>query len=241
MAQPGTGRIDRAMVRALMLSIGQLGDPRIRRVLVKSVTLTLAIFAVTGLVLGWALTGRDPCAIVKGYSCAIGSAEGGIAAALLVILGLWLLFPAIAVGVIGLFSDEVVAAVEERHYPAEAARARPPGWGEALRLGLGSAGRMIGYNLLALPFYLLLLLTAIGPVALFLVVNAIALGRDLDEMVAVRHLDAAARKARLAPTRGGRALTGLVAAGLFMIPVVNLLAPVIGAALATHRFHGSRG
>ncbi|ARS28048.1 EI24 domain-containing protein [Sphingomonas sp. KC8] len=229
------------MVRALSLSVGQLSDRRILRVLARSLALTLAIFTLLGLGLRWALTGRDPCALIPDYTCVIGSAEGSIAATLLTILGLWLLFPAIAVGVIGLFSDEVVAAVEARHYPAEAARAKPPNWREGLRLGLGSAGRLIGYNLIALPFYLLLLLTAIGPVALFLIVNAIALGRDLDDMVAVRHLDPAQRKARLGPTRGGRALTGLVAAGLFLIPVLNLLAPVLGAALATHRFHGRRG
>lgn len=229
------------MVRPLLLSVRQLSDRRILQVLAKSLALTLAAFVAIGFALDGLLTGRDPCAIIPRYSCVIGSAEGGIAATLLTLVGLWLLFPAIAIGIIGLFSDEVVAAVEARHYPQEAARAKPPGWGEAIRLGLASAGRLIGYNLLALPFYLLLLLTAIGPVALFLIVNAIALGRDLDEMVAVRHLDARTRKARLAATRGGRALTGLVAAGLFMVPLVNLLAPVLGAALATHRFHGRRG
>lgn len=229
------------MVRALLLSVRQLSDRRILRVLAKSLTLTLALFVVAGVGLDRLMTGRDPCALVSGHSCAIGSAEGMVAAAVLTLAGLWLLFPAIAIGILGLFSDEVVAAVEALHYPARAARAKPPGWGAAIRLGLGSAGRLIGYNLLALPFYLLLLLTAIGPVALFLVVNALALGRDLDEMVAVRHLDAGERKARLAATRGGRALTGLVAAGLFMVPLVNLLAPVLGAALATHRFHGRRG
>lgn len=229
------------MVRALLLSVRQLSDPPILRVLAKSLGLTVVLFAALGILVDRLLTGRDPCALVPGYSCVIGSAEGGIAAALLTLAGLWLLFPAVAIGILGLFSDAVVAAVEARHYPEEAARARPPGWGEAIRLGLGSAARLIGYNLLALPFYLLLLLTAFGPVALFLIVNAVALGRDLDEMVAVRHLDAATRKARLAATRGGRALTGLVATGLFMVPVVNLLAPVLGAALATHRFHGSRG
>ncbi|WP_380873545.1 hypothetical protein ACFB49_42140 [Sphingomonas sp. DBB INV C78] len=229
------------MVRALSLSIRQLSDRRIAKVLAKSVALTLAIFIALGVTLRWAMTGRDPCALAPGYTCVIGSTEGSVAAVLLTLVGLWLLFPAIAVGVIGLFSDEVVEAVEDRHYPDEAARAKPPGWREAIRLGLGSAGRLILYNMIALPFYLLLLLTAFGPVALFLIVNAVALGRDLDEMVAVRHLDAEQRKARIAATRGGRALTGLVATGLFMIPGVNLLAPVLGAAMATHRFHGSRG
>jgi len=148
----------------------------------------------------------------------------------------WFAFPAIAIAVIGLFADEVVEAVERRHYPERAATARSPGIARSARMALASAGRVIGYNLLAAPFYLLLLFTAVGPFILFVLVNAVALGRDLGEMVAVRHRPAEAMPAWLAATRGNRAATGLVATGLFMIPIVNLLAPVLGAAVATHMY-----
>jgi uncharacterized protein involved in cysteine biosynthesis len=163
------------MLTPLMLAIRQLSDPRLLGVLAKSLALTLVLFAAIGAALWWLIMGRDPCALVAGYSCPIGSGSGAIVATLLTLAGLWLLFPAIATGVMGLFSDEVVAAVEERHYPRRAVAARKIGRDVSLRMALGSAGRLIGYNLIALPFYLLLLLTAIGPVFLFLAVNGAAL------------------------------------------------------------------
>jgi CysZ protein len=226
------------MVMGLPLAIAQLGDRRIRRVLAKSLLLTLALFAAAAAAAGWLLTGLDPCAMAwSGRSCAIGGGIGTLAAVLLALAGLWLLFPAVAIGVLGVFSDEVVEAVEARHYPAAAASGRSPTLGRGAALGLASAGRLIGWNLLALPFYVLLLVTGIGPFLLFLLVNALVLGRDLGEMVAVRHLDGDALRRWLASTRLRRAVLGLAATGLFMIPFVNLLAPVLGAAMATHLFH----
>lgn len=80
-------------------------------------------------------------------------------------------------------------------------------------------------------------MTGIGPFILFFAVNALALGRDLGEMVAVRHLEGEALAQWLAATRLRRALLGLLATLFFMIPFANLLAPVLGAAMATHLFH----
>src|SRR5690606_27769982 len=110
----------------------------------------------------------------------------------------------------------------------------------SLAMAVGSSGRLIAWNLFALPFYVLLLVTALGPFLLFLAINALALGRDLAEMVAARHLRGEALRQSLAHSRGQRALLGLVAAGLFMIPFANLLAPVLSAAMATHIFHRRR-
>jgi CysZ protein len=38
-------------------------------------------------------------------------------------------------------------------------------------------------------------------------------------------------------TRGRRAVLGGVVTGLLMLPLINLFAPLIGAAMATHLFH----
>ena len=70
--------------------------------------------------------------------------------------------------------------------------------------------------------------------------NAIALGRDLGEMVAIRHLDGEALKRWLGYSRIKRLLLGLGATALFTVPFVNLLAPVLGAAVATHLFHSEK-
>lgn len=229
------------MIRALALSLAQLGDPRIRWVAVKSTLLAVLIFVLLAALAGWLLTGTNPCGWgpLSG-DCTIG-AGGGLAAGLLVIaLGLWLLFPAVAVGVAGLFADEIVAAVEDRHYPADAAAARRPSTAESLGLGLRSAGRVLAWNLIALPGYVLLLVTGVGPFLLFFAVNALALGRDLGEMVGIRRHAGPELAAWLAANRFRRAALGLFVAFLFILPFANLLAPVIGAAMATHILRGER-
>ena len=227
------------MLNAFSLSLAQLGDRRIVAVLLKSVLLTLIVFAAAAALVGWLITGTNPCGIGPlDWECTI---EGGAGTALAFVLGLaslWFLFPAVAIGVLGIFGDEVVEAVEARHYPAAAAAARPPSFAEGLALGLRSAGRILLWNLLAVPVYVLLLATGFGPFILFFAINAVALGRDLGEMVAVRRHRGPALGAWLAATRGRRALLGLVVTFLFMIPFANLLAPVIGAAMATHLFQG---
>ncbi len=217
------------MIRALFLSLGQLGDPPVLRVFVKSMAVTLLVFAALGVGLWWvsrSLLGTD-----------------GIAAALALagtILALWLLFRAVAIAVVGIFADEVVAAVEARHYPAALASARPVPFHRGLAMGLTSAARVVGVNLLMLPVYAALLVTGVGTAAAFFLVNGWLLGRDLGDMVAARHMDASAMRGWRATTRAQRFLLGLANTGLFVVPLLNIAAPVLGAAMATHFFHRGR-
>ena len=227
------------MLSAFTRALGDLADPAVRRVLAKSLALTLLIFAAIAAVIGWLLTGTNPCGLGPlAYQCRIEAGGGALVSLLLGFLGLWFLFPAIAIGVIGIFADEVVEAVEARHYPHAAGRAVP--FRRSFGLSLRSFARLLLWNLLAAPFYLLLLVTGIGPFLLFSLVNALALGRDLGEMVAARHFEGVPMKRWLAATRLPRATLGLGAAWLFLIPFANLLAPLLGAAAATHMFHRGR-
>ncbi len=88
-------------------------------------------------------------------------------------------------------------------------------------------------NLLAIPFYLLV--PGINLV-LFLALNGYLLGRGYFEVVALRRLDAAA--ARMVRRRfAGRILFGgVVIAGLFALPLVNLAAPVIATVFMVRLF-----
>lgn len=223
------------MIRALTLSLGQIFEPAIIRVLAKVIALTLALFALLGVALWWAAG-----VLAAHYGWGAYGDWAAAAAALVAVIAAWLLFRVVAIAIIGIFADAVVEAVERRHYPAALASARAPGLARTLRMGLASAGRAIGLNLLALPLYLVLLVTGVGTVALFALVNAVLLGRDLGEMVAVRHMDAGAVRGWLRTTRLPRLMLGLVVTGLFVVPVANLLAPILGAAMATHLFHGRR-
>jgi len=219
------------VLHAFALAFGQLGDRRVLAVLAKTVAITLAVFAVLGAGLWWALHTYGPA-----------DGNGGIVAAivagLLFVVSLWLLFRFVALAVLQLFGDEVVRAVEARHYPHAAASARPLGWREEWRVGLTSLLRALIYNLIALPFAFVLMATAVGPALLFAAVNAVLLGRELTEMAALRHRDAAGN----APLPGFSARTalGAVVVALLAVPFVNLLAPVLGAAAATHLVHRRR-
>lgn len=228
------------MMRAFFLALDDLGDRRILGILGRSLLVTLLIFAGIGIALAYALNGFDPCGLWSDDTCPLGPSASGFGAFLLTACLLWFLFPAIGLGVISAYMDRIIAAVEARHYPQALASARPLGWARGALLGLRSSLRVLVYNLVALPFYILLLVTGIGPVLLFIAVNGVAFGRDLGEMVAVRHLDRPERQAWLGETRGDRALMGAIVTGVFLLPLINLLAPVLGAAMATHRLHGTR-
>jgi CysZ protein len=228
------------MWRAFSLSVKQLRDPAILWVLAKSLSITLLL---AGL-LGWgSYHFARTYAVTAVERWGYGKTGGWIADAvvsLTILLALILMFRAIAVAVLNVFADEVVMAVEAKHYPAARLSARRVRIGLSLKMALLSAVRVIGVNLLFLPAYLFFLVVGVGPF-LFFGVNALLFGRDLGEMVAVRHLDPVALKTWLGQSRFDRALLGLAVTALFMIPVVTIIVPLIGAAMATHIFHAKRG
>ena len=215
-------------VHALLLAIKDLFDPRVLRILAQSLALTLLIFAATGAAL--VLGGRWALRHWQGLDA--GAADmAGVVLALALIAGSWLLFRAVAILVVGLFADGIVADIEQRHYPDAARRAVPVRFADSLRLGLASVARLVAVNLVALPAYALLLFTGVGAALLAFAINAALLGRDLEAMVRARHPG----QPRL--DRTARWSLGALSAASFLVPVVNLLAPIAGAAMAVHLFH----
>jgi CysZ protein len=222
------------MASVLALSFAQLRDPVHRKVLWRALAATVLLFVA----LWWGckrlLAGLD----TSGWPVwAAGAwADGGALLGALLILPLFTpLFAATATGIAEIWLDQVIGAVEARYYPG--ATARPVGPAASLRLGLGATGRLLVWNLLAMPFYVVLLITGIGTLLLFVVLNGWLLGRAYLEMVAMRHLPAAAVAPWIAAHPYLRWQAGVVAAGLFAVPVVNLVAPLVGAGMATHLFH----
>jgi uncharacterized protein involved in cysteine biosynthesis len=144
----------------------------------------------------------------------------------------WLLFPAVATLVTSFFLDSVAAAVEAHDYPGRGPARRRP-LAETLGATLRLCTVAIGLNLLALPLYLFV------PgmnLFLFLALNGYLLGREYFEVVALRRLDAGAARA-MRNRFGGRIFIGGVAiAGLFALPLVNLVAPVVATAFMLHLF-----
>ncbi|WP_404371952.1 EI24 domain-containing protein [Sphingomonas sp. MMS24-J45] len=224
------------MLNAFLLSLAQLGDRKIVGVFLKSFALTVALIALFGAGL-WYVAERWVAAL--GWNADVGILAGTVA--LLITFGLgWLLFRAVAVAVMGVFADDVVIAVERKHYPAALAKARDVSIARGIGLGLRSAGRAILINLALAPVYIMLLVTGVGTALLFFLVNGWLLGNDFGQMVAARHMDDAMMRDWRKTGAVDRFALGVAGTALFMVPILNLFAPVIGAAMATHLFHKGR-
>ncbi len=218
------------VIAALFRAFPSIFHPAARRLLAKTLALSLLVFGGLAALLWW---------VLHGARLWLGWGGGGFAEAAATVLAIvaagWLLFRATAMAVMSLFADDIVEAVERDSYPQAAKTARPVGWGRSVRLALASLARTIVWNLLALPLYIALLVTGVGTVGLFLVLNAYLLGRDMADMVEPRH------PALPALSRGDRWQMGLGSAILFLIPLVNLLAPIWSAAMAVHMLLGRKG
>ena len=141
----------------------------------------------------------------------------------------WLLFPAIASSIVGLLLDGVARAVEARHYPS-----LPPAPGasvaDAILSSLKLVAIMVALNILALPLYLFPVINLF----VFYGMNGYLLGREYFELVALRRMKPADAYT-LRKSRGIRVFSaGVIIAFLLTVPVVNLLAPVLGTAAMVH-------
>lgn len=219
------------MFSALFKAVAQLADPALRRVVALGVVGALAIAALLNGTAWWLLSHVQ---MFEGWAETAADWVGG---ALVVVVTI-VLFPAFATIVMGVFLEDVAEAVEARHYPAlPAARARPlvENLGTTLRFALVS----LAVNLMALPFYLLLLASGLGILA-FYAVNGYLLGREYYELVALRRLAPAEAGVLRRAHRGRLWLAGAGITFLLSLPVINLLAPVAATAFMVHMFQSLR-
>ncbi len=224
------------MLHAFALAFRQLADRRLLAIFAKSLAVTLLIFALLGVGIYFGIDAVMRSPTVRNDGVGIFA----LAALALTVVLIWFTFRAVAIAVIGLFGDQVVHAVEGRFYPAASQAARAIPFTRSLAMGLRSVVRLVFYNLLATPLYIVLLATGVGTPIAFVALNSWLLGRDLGDMVAVRHVEPAALPAWRRETRWQRLGAGLLTSGLFVVPVVNFIAPVVGAAAMTHLFHRNR-
>lgn len=216
-------------------ALGQWSDPRFRRVVLLGVALTLGllVLAYAGFValIQWLVPDVTDLPLI--------GPVGGIdtllsVASIFVMLGLsvFLMVP-VASAFSGIFLEEVVQAVEDRHYPA-LPPARKLGLFDGIVASVNFVGLVILVNLgalLALPF--------VGPLAplLFWAVNGWLLGQEYFTMVALRRMTRAEARGWRRAHRGRLWLAGTLMAVPLSIPLVNLLIPVFGVATFTHIYH----
>jgi len=221
-----------AVITSLLKAMGQMGDPAILRVLAKSVLITLAIFLVAGAGLWWVLDAFNEQWIIASLPDDYSNTVAGIFAVVFGLLAGWLLFRIVALAVLQFFADEIVIAVENRHYPAAAEIACKLPFREDASNSIRGAGRALLINAIAAPVALILLFTAIGPAIVFWLVNAVLLGRELSDMAWLRHRQNAEQRTPVSGVEGF--LMGGAMAALRTLPFITLLAPVICASAGEH-------
>lgn len=215
------------MIHALMLSFQSLSDRRVVMLLAKVIIWTLVAFVTFGVGLWFALQ-----QLFLWLNIGDGGVWSGLLSVAIIAVSGVLLFRVIAVAITWVFADDIIDAVEDRHYPQHAQTGVRPNLVAGLQMGLRSIVRVIAYNMLALPVYLLLLVTGVGTAIAFLLINAFLMGRDLEDMLVARH-----GKDQGSIPKLPRLLLGLLATAAMMIPFVNFFVPVLATAMAVHMVH----
>jgi CysZ protein len=200
----------------------------LRRVVAIGLTIAIAVFAVlwTAVALALGQTTFFAWRLLDWLADLLG------AVAVLVLS--WLLFPAVVTIVMGFFLERIAAAVEARNYPG-IGPPRQASMTETIVTTLRLMGLTILLNLLVLPVYLFV--PGVN-LFVFLGLNGYLFGREYFEVVALRRLEPNAARTMRRRFAGRIFLAGAAIAGLFAVPLVNLLAPVVATAFMLHFFEG---
>ena len=207
-------------------ALGVIFDPAFRGVVLKSLVLTLVLFALLffGAQYGFAALPQFHWNWLNTAIDWLGS--------LLILVGLYFLGAPVAALFASLFLDDIAEAVEKEHYPADPPSAGTPFW-RGLMAGLKLTLLVVVFTLLLLPFNFLL--PGIGTAA-SLVVNGWLLGREFFELVALRHMSASAAATLRRRHMMGVWVAGVVLAVLAAVPFVNFFAPLFGVAFMVHLY-----
>lgn len=214
------------MIEDLVRAAGELRDPRVRGVLWRGIVLAVltfvALIGAVGEALRWA--GTTGYAWLDLATQAV-TAVGGVLLA-------WLLFPAVVVAASSFFLERVVDGTERRYVPGLPPPRLAP-LGETALAALRLLALALLLNLVALPFYFI----PGANLPVWLLLNGYLIGREYFELVALRRLAPAEAAAARRDERLQVLLAGTLIAFLLTVPLVNLAAPILGAAFMTLRFH----
>jgi CysZ protein len=215
------------MIQALQLSFQSLSDRRVAMLLIKVVLCTFASFLLLGVGMWFALDWLFAWLNIQN-----GAYLSTLLSLAIIPISAFLLFRVVAVPITWIFADEIIDAVEDRHYPQKAAFGKRPGVGAGMHMAVRSIARVVGYNLIALPLYIVLLVTGVGTAIAFMLLNALLLGKDLEDLL-IAHHGASQGSIQKLP----RLLLGFIGTVGMLIPFFNLLVPVLATAMAVHLVH----
>ena len=220
-----------SMLADICRALGQLPEPRLRNVLILSVSAALmllaglwaAVFFILspylnpGTGLPWYLGGGYVTSVLEGLLLSV------------LAVGTLFLFPPLALAITGLFLEKVVRAVEDKHYPGLGA-ARRQTLSEAVWGSVKFALWALLLNLLILPF----LFAGPAYLVVYYTLNGFLLGREYFDVVVLRRRDPTQTKRLRRKHRASLWLAGVGITALLNIPVLNLIIPVLAVAYMVH-------
>jgi uncharacterized protein involved in cysteine biosynthesis len=216
-------------------TLTQLGDPRFRRVLFKGIGLTfvllIAVYTAFLMFLNWIGAGQTVQELLGNISW-VGDLFTFASLFLMIALSIFLMIP-VASAITSLFLDEVADAVEDKHYP-ELPDVPRVSFSEGLKDSVNFLGVLIAANIFALVLYAIF-----PPFSLFIFwgLNGFLLGREYFQLAAMRRVGRAEAKKLRKKHMGTIWLAGTLMAMPLVVPLLNLVIPILGAATFTHLYH----
>jgi CysZ protein len=211
------------MFTALALAFRQLIEPEMRRPFFISVIWSLGTLLLLWVLFHWSLSGSAwvPVTVAGLHLFAVPALS-------------FTLFPSVVLLFLGFFSEAIILAVERRHYPA-----LPPARGTHMLRGLASSvflmtlGVLI--NLAAFIFIYWWAAWIPGANLIFFgLINGYLVGRGYFATVALRRFGGSGARFLWSRHRIEFILAGAAVAALSLVPVLNLVAPMVGLATTVH-------
>ena len=217
------------MINLFLMSFSQLPDPAFRRVIIKAILLSVFVFLFLAIFVWFVLSETNFFTfwLFETFADMVGGFTTMVIA--------WLLFPTLASFFITLFLEDIVEAVESRHYPGvilEKLNNSSATFINSLRF----TAIALLLNILAIPFYFFTIWFPPLGIFVFYCLNGYLLGREYFELVALRHIKMEDIPSIRQSNRWQLFLFGSVTTFLFTIPIINFLAPILGVTGMTHFF-----
>ena len=217
------------MINLFLISVSQLPDPAFRRVIIKSILLSVLVFIFLAIIVWFVLSETN--FFTFWVFEAFADMFGGITA----IVISWLLFPTLASFFITVFLEDIVEAVESRYYPNTLLeKINNPSATFVISLRFTVIALFL--NILAIPFYFFTIWFPPLGIFVFYCLNSYLLGREYFELVALRHIKLKDISSIRRFNSWQLFLFGSVTTFLFTIPIINFLTPILGVAGMTHFF-----
>lgn len=195
--------------------------------------LKLLLLCLLAYAIGWWGLAWGVSTLINTYA-SISGGEGIVVHALGSIGGMviaWFLFPLLYPLLVSFFDNQIVTAIEREDYP-QIPPAKPPFWPNILQDMLFCL-KAVCLNIICLPLYLM----PLAGIFIYYSLNGYLLGTQFFRMAAGRRVSTTEAAVLEKNMRYAIFSSGVAISLCSTIPVLNLIAPVLGVAIMLHLFH----